>query len=154
MKKSRIILCVVCLLMIFSLTGCGSKKAITTDDFKSIAESSSYSIADVTSQYAEFNFINEATVAQSSDGWQVEFYMLEDKENATNMFNTNKSDFESKKDGFVTESSVNMPNYSTYSLTSGGYYMYLCRVDNTLLYVKVLDTYKDDVKALIKKLGY
>jgi hypothetical protein len=32
--------------------------------------------------------------------------------------------------------------------------MHLCRVDNTLLYARIPDAYKDDAKAIIKKLGY
>ena len=53
-----------------------------------------------------------------------------------------------------SESSSSMGNYSSYTLVSNGYYMHLCRVDNTLLYVKVSDTYKDSVKKLINELGY
>lgn len=70
------------------------------------------------------------------------------------MFNTNRSTFESYKGNSSSESSSSMGNYSSYTLTSNGYYMHLCRVDNTLLYVKVNDTYKDSVKKLIKELGY
>ena len=54
----------------------------------------------------------------------------------------------------ATESSANIGNYSTYGLTSNGYYMYVSRVDNTLLYAKVSTTYKDAVKSIIKDLGY
>jgi hypothetical protein len=70
------------------------------------------------------------------------------------MFNTNKSTFESYKGNSSSESSANMSNYSTYTLTSSGYYMHLCRVDNTLIYVRVKDDFKKDVQAVIKKLGY
>ncbi len=154
MKKKNIFFGVVCFLMLFALTGCGNKNAITTSDFKSKTENLSYVTTDVTSQYASYGYIQEATIAQSSDGYQVEFYVLDDAGNATSMFNTNKATFESYKGNSSTESSSSMGNYSSYSLTSSGYYMYLCRVDNTLLYVKVKDTYKNSVKSLIKELGY
>ena len=32
--------------------------------------------------------------------------------------------------------------------------MYICRVDNTFLYLRVEDNYKDEAKSIIKKLGY
>lgn len=153
-RKRNIFFVVIGFLILLSLTGCGKKTAITTADFKSITESHSYTTVDVTSQYASYGNINEATVAQSPDGFQVEFYVLDDEGNATSMFNTNKSDFESYKGNYSSESSSSMSNYSSYTLTSSGYYMHLCRVDNTLLYVKVSDTYKDSVKDLINELGY
>lgn len=137
-----------------TLTGCGNKTVKSTNDFKSVAEKHSYRVADVTSQFASYGYISEATVAQSSDGWQVEFYVLSDNGTATSMFNTNKSLFEQEKGSAATETSLNNKNSSSYSLTSGGYYMHLCRVDNTLLYAKVSDSYKDDVKAFIKEFGY
>lgn len=64
MKKKIIALGTICLLMLFALTGCGSKKAITTDNFKSIAQSHNYMISDATSQYSVYGYINEATIAR------------------------------------------------------------------------------------------
>ena len=154
MKKKNVLLGVICFLMLFALTGCGKKTAITTSTFKSKTESLGYTTADVTSQYASYGYVQEATIAQSSDGYQVEFYVLNDAANATSMFNTNKATFESYKGNSSAESSSNMDNYSIYTLTSSGYYMHLCRVDNTLLYVRVNDSYKDSVQSLIKELGY
>lgn len=70
------------------------------------------------------------------------------------MFNANKTSFESLSSGASSESSASMANYSTYTLNSSGYYMHLCQVDNTLLYVKVEDSHKDAVKKFIDNLGY
>ena len=47
-----------------------------------------------------------------------------------------------------------MKNYSTFMLKAGGYYMYLCQVDNTLLYVRVASQFENSVTALIDALGY
>ena len=154
MKIKTILLSIICFLMLFTLTGCAKKTVLTTNDFVSIAKKLEYTTEDVTDQYASNNYIKEATIAQSSDGYQVEFYVLSDEGNATSMFNTNKADFESFKGNMSSETSVNLSNYSTYTLSSSGYYMHLCRVDNTLLYIKVQDTYKDSVKTLIDELDY
>ena len=152
--KKNIMLGFVLVMMMFTLTGCGSKNALTTDNFKTISKNNSYAIIDVISQYEVYNYVTEATVAQSSDGWQVEFYVLSDNAYATGMFNNNKSIFEGYKGSSAVESSSSMGNYETYSLTSDGYYMYLCRVDNTLFYARVEDTYKDAVKNFVEELGY
>ena len=70
------------------------------------------------------------------------------------MFLTNKTTFESYKSNSSTELKTTMGNYETYALTSGGYYMYVSRVDNTLLYLRVDDKYKATVKSLVEELGY
>lgn len=154
MKIKKITFAVLCMLLMFTLTGCGSKTAITNDEFINKVESHSLTTTDVTSQYSSYDYVKSATVAQSSSDWQIEFYVLDDENYATSMFNTNQSTFESYKGSASSESSASMGNYATYTLTSNGYYMHLCRIDNTLLYVRVNDTYKDTVKDIIKDLGY
>lgn len=154
MKKRNILLIVV-FLVLFILTGCGSKKVITTSDFKAKTEELGYTALDITSQYTSYGYIKEATVAESQDGgFQVEFYVLDNESNAVGMFDTNMDTFKTYKGNSSTESSSSMGNYSNYTLTTDGYYMHLCRVDNTLLYVRVESVYEDTVKSLIKELGY
>ena len=154
MKRGKIFLGLVLCFMVFLLTGCSNKEAIATDDFKTIAENYNCTIFDVMNQYSSYGTVENALVAKHSDGWQVEFYVLDSENSAISMFNTNQTNFENSKTGTSTGSSSSMGNYSTYTLNSGGTYMHLCRVDNTFLYVKVDDAYKDTVEKLIKDLGY
>ena len=153
MKKISII-GALCIIIVLALTGCGKKKAITTSEFISKTESLGFTTTDATSQYAEFDHVKEATIAQHPDGYQIEFYSIDNEANTKGMFTTNKNTFEASKGNGSAESSVSLGNYATYSLTSDGSYMYLCRVDTTLLYIHVEDTYKDSVKDVIKELGY
>ena len=148
-KKSTFLLLIIMII----LTGC-SKNSLTTADFKTIAEKKGFMLTDVTNEYKSANFVQEGTVAESVDGWQIEFYILDSEENAINMFNINKDDFEkNKSEAFVSKSS-HSSNYSKYSLTSDEYYMYIVRIDNTFLYTKVMIEYKESAKKLIQNLGY
>ena len=70
------------------------------------------------------------------------------------MFETNRKSFENSKGSVSTEKSINLGNHSLYSVTSNGFYMYLSRIDNTLVYAKVSETYKDTVKDFINELKY
>lgn len=142
------------LFIIFLLTGCSKKTAINVNEFKSLSEKNNYIVYDISNQYTQYSHIESAMVARSSLNYQVEFYVLINDEYASSMFDSNKSIFENSKGSSSTYSSTSIGNYSNYSLTSNGYYMYLSRVDNTLLYVKVNDIYKKNVKKLIDKLGY
>ncbi len=152
--KKKILGIVVGLLLMFVLTGCGSKTAITLEEFSSVAKEEGYSISDAMDQFVGIDYMKSATVAITEDNYQVEFYELDDDTHATAFFNNNKLRFEGLKGNASLESSIDMGNYSTYSLTSDGQYMYLSRVDNTLVYVDVKEEFKDEVKELIDKLGY
>ena len=154
MKKKIISISLICMLLLLSLTGCTKKTAITTENFKSIAQSHNYSITNAKSQYSAYNYITEATIAGINNQWQVEFFVLESEADAKSMFETNKTIFQNSKGSVSTEKSTNLGNHSLYSLTSNGFYMYLSRIDNTLLYVKVSETYKDTIKDFIKELKY
>ena len=70
------------------------------------------------------------------------------------MFESNKDYFKDREGSTRVTSSYSIGNYNLYSLTSNGDYMYLCRVDNTLLYIDVEDEYKDEVKDIVEELGY
>jgi len=141
------------LVMLITLSGCGTKMAIKTEEFIEKAENNGYLVTDLTAIYIEDEEIKEATIA-TSEGWEITFYILDTEENAIARYQNNQSSFENSKDSTNSEAKVDMKNYNTYTLNSNGSYKYLCRVDNTLLYVDVEETYKDEVKSFITELGY
>lgn len=130
------------------------KEAIKAREFASIMDDENYEIIDVTAQYESYG-IDEAYVAiEENRDYQIEFYELSSESKAKNMFETNKDYFEDGAGNSKITSSYSIGNYNIYSLTSNGNYQYLCRVDNTLLYIDVEDEYKDEVKDIIEELGY
>lgn len=154
MKKRILLFSFACLSILLLLTGCGDKKAIDTKKFKDTAIKYNYDLVDVTDQYSMYNNIKEATIMGNINDWQIEFYVLNSASDAIGMFNTNKEIFESYKGSNSLEYYTNMTNNNTYSLQSNGMYMYLCRVDNTLLYINVSEHYRDLVKSIADELGY
>lgn len=130
------------------------KEAIKAREFASIMDDENYEIIDVTAQYESYG-IDEAYVAiEENRDYQIEFYELSSESKAKNMFETNKDYFEDGAGNSKITSSYSIGNYNIYSLTSNGNYQYLCRVDNTLLYIYVEDEYKDEVKDIVEELGY
>ena len=152
--KKKILFSAILVVALLMLGGCFKKTALTTSDFKTKAEAAGYLLADVTSQYSGAASIKEATVALIQNKYQVEFYVLDSESSAVDMFETNKDKFESNIEGTSSKSEANMLNYSTYSLTNQGKYVYLSRVENTFLYLHVNSEYKDEVKKFIDNLGY
>lgn len=130
------------------------KTPISADTFNTTMESKGYIMTDTTSQFSQYeNYMSESYVAQKT-GYQIEFYELTSEENAISMYNTNKTKFESQKTDASASAATSMNNYSTYSLTTNGKYKYLSRIDNTLVYIDVDESYKDIVKDIMKEIGY
>lgn len=155
MKKFlKVFSVVLCLGLVLVSTGCFSKKTITSSKFKSVAESHKLTVTDVKQQFASVSYINEALVARSEKGYQLEFYVLSTKEDAISFFTQNKTIFEQAKDGASAETNMNGQNYEKYTLVVDGKYKLLSRVENTVLYLNIDDVYKDEVKKIVDELKY
>lgn len=155
MKRKNVFLKItLCLMIIILLTGCKNKKAINFEEFKEKATTNNYIVSDITSQFEKSKIVENAVTANKLGEWVVEFYTLKSDSNAEYMFDYNKEEASSKKVNNSKETSSSSGNYSTYSLTNNGYYIYICKVDNTLLYTKVNEQYKDEVNKFIQELGY
>lgn len=159
MKKALIIIGIIVLilvgivLVVFNTLN-KEKTPISASTFNTIMESKGYGMTDTTSQFAQYsNYMSESYVAQKT-GYQIEFYELTSEENAISMYNTNKTKFESQKSNASASATASMNNYATYSLTTNGKYKYLSRIDNTLVYIDVDESYKDIVKDIMKEIGY
>ncbi len=153
MKKKGLLVSVICFIMLFIITGCGNKKAISTDTFKTNAEGEGFTVTDVQAQYSSYGYINQATVA-AKDGYQIEFFVLSDSTYAKSMFDTNKAILENINGNNKTKTEINMSNYNKYTVSTSTNYGYLSRIDNTLIFINASNDKKDDIKKFVKKLGY
>lgn len=156
MKKFLIAIVLIILVAgvaFFNLTK--EKTPISAEDFKSSMESKGFVVQDVTSQFSMYDYVKQAYVALNPDSsYQIEFYQISDNTYATSFYNTNKSIFESNKESTAAETDINISNYSKYTLSSGGKYQVVSRIDNTAIYLDVSDTYRDDVKEILNEFGY
>ena len=131
------------------------KTSITASNFKNLMQQKGYTVSDANSQFSDYDYIQQVYIAADSNyNYQIEFYELSDDSYATRFYNNNKSIFESSKGNASAETSVDLKNYSKYTLSSNGNYMVISRIDNTVIYVDVDDNYKDNVKDILNELGY
>lgn len=144
------------LVIILSFTGC-SKTAITAQDFKSAMETKGFEIESKTdsfSDYEELNFKHVYIASNNSVKYKFAFYELSTPESAVRFYEMNRKLAEDTKTSMVTESYTNFSNNASYSLTTGGKYTYISRVENTVLYVNAASKYKAEIKEIIEELGY
>lgn len=157
-----VIVCVVLVILIAVIIGAISiignavnaeKNPITTEQFKSTMKDKGFTIYSAKSQFSEYDYIEDVYIAQKSN-YQIEFYELSDSETASMFYNNNKEIFESSKSTVASQSNKDLKNSSKYVLQSNGKYMVVSRIDNTVVYLSVSDTYKDEVKNLLDEIGY
>lgn len=131
------------------------KESMTPSEFKSVMKEKEFVVSDATSQFSEYEYVEQVYIAApSSYEYQIEFYELSDDDYAIRFYNNNKSIFESSKGSTSGETSVSMKNYSKYTLSTGGKFKVVSRIDDTVLYLDVDDEYKNEVEDLLKELGY
>ena len=159
MKKALIIIGIILLvivgigLIVFNSLNV-EKQPLTADMFLARLQSKGYKMTDTTSQFAQYGSLMTKSYAAQKSGYQIEFYQLSNEENAIMMYNTNKAKFESQKTNASTSTTAGMNNYAKFSLTTNGKYKYVSRIDNTLVYLDVEETYKGEVKDIMKEIGY
>lgn len=159
--KKPVIIAIIAVVIIVAIVGVifinlnKEKTSITASSFYTTMSQKGYSVQDANSQFSEYDYIKQVYIAASKDySYQIEFYELLDDSYAISFYNNNKSIFESSKGNTSAETSVGLKNYSKYTLSSNGKYMVVSRIDNTVIYVKVDDSYKDTVKSILNELGY
>lgn len=160
-KSKRTILIVVIIWLIaavvigISIMANKEKTPISANQFKNVMTQKGYEITDATSQFAQYDYVKQVYVAGNSyTSYQIEFYELADETTALGFYNNNATTFQNQKSSSSAETNVNGKNHSKYTLSSSGKYMVVSRIDNTVVYLSVNDTYKDEVKSILKELGY
>ena len=138
--------------LVFSITGCKAKKAITAEEFKSKMTQEGYQIADISEKYAGKGA--KAVLIAMKDGYQIEFYVTENKDYAVGSYNLNKEKIEKTKGNSMVETQKSIGNVSKYTLKSNSSYKVVSRVGETFIYLNVPGPKTEEVKEILNKLGY
>lgn len=154
-KVKKLMMELLCFVILFILTGCSNKPAITSETFKSKMESMGYTVQDATNQMAQDEYVKKVYIAMSNNSaYEIKFYELSDNDYASNFFSDNKKAFKISKSSSSKEISNNVGNNEKYSLTTNGRFKCISRIDNTVIYLDVNDKYKTLVENVLKDLGY
>lgn len=143
---------IVFLLFSFVIKG---KTPMTANEFKTFMQENGFTVSDVTSQYSKYDYVKQIYVAVANNSsYQIEFYEISDNKYARMFYNNNKTIIESSKGSISSHVNINMGNYSKYALSSDNKYKVIARIDNTVIYLNVDSDNKDEVKELLKEIGY
>lgn len=152
--NKKILLGIVLLLSVFMVTGCETKTPLEPKDFVDLIEQNEYKTTNVLNQFEQYDQIKNAFVAQDKEmRYQIEYYQLDTIESAKSFYNGNKEIFQ-KMENIKSRTNLNQDNYERYAQSTDSAYSSISRIDNTILYANVKIEYKEEVKEIIKKLGY
>lgn len=163
MKKGTPIL-IVALIIFFALTVGGiflafkiasSKTTLTQDQFISKLENKGFLANDDSEQFMQYDYITSVAVASPSDlSYQIQFFTFLDESYAQKFYETNKSTFSRSASSDSPSVRTSGTGFDKFNVTTSNEFMEVSRIQNTCIYLKVDKAYKDDVKNVLKSLGY
>lgn len=156
MKKVKTLtISVLCMVLVLLLTGCGTKEPITSDDFKTKMEDKGYEVINPMHFTEYIPEIEMVYTAQNKDkSYEITYYQIDNDDNAKEIYNGIKNDYEKLKSGTVVETNVDLKNNNKYTLQNDGQYKVVSRIDNTIIFLDVTDSHKKEVKDILNYLGY
>lgn len=152
--KKKVFLVLVLMGSLLLLTGC-SKKAITIEEFTSSVDTNKYTVGEYESGQIDTIIEGLERGAYITNGaFNINFYVLSNPAQAIDLFGLYKEEFEAQDADERKKYTIKADDYEIYELTTDAMYNYICRVKNTLVYVSANAEDKDEVKSIIKNIGY
>lgn len=128
-----------------------NKEPLSSERFETVMKKNGFSVENVNPLKFQGSGIKEIIIAKNTN-YQIEFYITEDSDKAIMLFNANKEKFMLSKGNGTIETSKAIGNQLRYSLRANSKFKLLSRVENTLIYIDIPDTYEKDVKEILKEL--
>jgi hypothetical protein len=100
----------------------------------------------------EGNSVASLVAIDNTESYQIEFHEVASKFQASNDFSQNKTTMDAIGGG--SSVSLNGNNWASFSKTVGGAYCFVSYIENTFIYARVPEEYKEAVKSVMKELGY
>ena len=153
MKKISILFILFTCLFI---TACGkkeSKEIGSLSNFENISINNGFTVKDNMGAYQNINYIIGSMVA-TKDDITIEMVIYDTTDNAIKAQDNQIKTFSNFKSAGSTTKKDKGENYYKYVFISNGYYMISSRIDNTLIFSKVLLTNKETVENIFTNMNY
>lgn len=126
------------------------KDSITSEKFVSAMKEEGFKVTEITANTKNQN-VKEAYKAENGK-YTVNFYVLEDESSAEDFFLNKQTQEDSNKSS--KKISVSGRNYSTFTLVKSNKYVFIERINNTIIEVYGNSKNESDSKELLKSFGY
>lgn len=139
------------------LSGLNGKQKISIAQFETIAESNGYLLAiDHTMEENGREIETHRIALDSAEEYQIEFYDFYTKDQAKQAYRAQKNSVEAdfSEKNIRLSSHTDLSKYQMYSITTDSEYLYIARVEDTVVYICTDAAYKEDTESFVKAMGY
>lgn len=146
----RILKFLVVIFVLFTLSACGGKTALTDNEIKGKLTEMGFDVNEITDSIEDSNISVVRTANNRT--YQIEYYIFKNDETAKLAFENNMKMFKANKkyEGKLKSDD----NYDKYVQETNDYYNVVSRNKNILIYVSVNIDNKKDIKKVLNELGY
>lgn len=139
-----------CIIVLLTITGC-KKKKISIEEFNKKMTNDGYTIKDL----GEEEKIKKSSLAVDSDNqYEIYFYEFNNFDDAKSIFYDIKDSVSKLAVKGSTSGIIERKKYLKYVLTNNDYYYVISTIDNTLVFGVTNVDNKNNLKNIIKKIGY
>lgn len=129
-------------------------KIITQNEFKNILSQEGYNVRDAKEEGSNgIKSYDFATIDSQDLG--IHYIVADNDKNAANVFSNLYYQIESQsKSGFIREASIDLIDYSYYSLENGGDYYVVARNGDTIFAATGISKYKNEINTMVEEFGF
>ena len=150
MKKKLLILLI--LILTLMTTGCMTRDKLSPHDFKLILEKRGFVVSDKTLTQSNQKITSYYIATNSEKKYNVEHYEINNEMTAQGIYLKYKETMITT--GAQVSTEVNLGNSEKYVDNYNGKYRVASRVANTIIWVDANIEYQEEIKTLLKELGY
>lgn len=136
-------------LLIFTCA-CSIKHSLSSDNFQEKMEDKGFTVQDTT-EVSDAEFIKKELVALRKE-YQIYYFESPTEDKGKELYNINKSNISNSNKVKIDEK--NSSNFDRLKATSNKKVFYTVRIGNTVIYVEAEIKYKNEIKNILKDIGY
>lgn len=148
-KKLGLLLCI---LVLFVLTGCGKKEVLTTEKFEEVLTKEGFSVTDVTSVLDDKTI--KSVLTANNGIYQIEFYVTGNDKRAKEIYESNRNAFKENETKSSKQKEISKTDYEKYTFELENQYQVIIRNKNTMVYASLNSDNKKSLNKIIDKLNY
>ena len=150
MKKKAIVVLII-LITIF-MTGCVTRESLKSNEFKAMIEKRGFTVLDKTTTKINQSIKKYYIATNKQQTYSIEYYELDSEMDAQGIYLKYKESMVAT--GAQVSTEMNLGNSSKYADNFNGRYRVASRISNTLIWIDAKREYQEEIKALLKEIGY
>lgn len=140
---------ILLMLLIFTCA-CSIRHSLSSEIFQDKMENKSFTVQDTT-EISDAEFIKKELVALKKE-YQIYYFESPTEEKGKQLYNINKSNIINNNKVNIDEK--NSSNFDRLKATNKKKVFYTVRIGNTVIYVEAEIKYKNEIKNILKDIGY